>query len=145
MYCLESANLPTFDGYTWNLISKLSSLLKVFYKTTVRLSERNCLVSEIIPQTVFLNRFVSKASTDPRFSDLSTTLNALKVSLDSRFKRYLKDYNVLLSTFLDPRYKTHFFNDNADDIVICKVSLSNSNIESQLVNTYEKVMQLKEE
>lgn len=40
MYVLDNHQLPSLDGNKWNLIGKLCILLKVFHKTTVRLSAR---------------------------------------------------------------------------------------------------------
>lgn len=35
-YCVDTPDLPDFDSNKWSLISKLSTLLKVFHNTTVR-------------------------------------------------------------------------------------------------------------
>ena len=65
-YCVDTANMPVLDANKWNLIAKLTTLLKVFHTTTVRLSERSSTASEIIPQIKFLQLFVEKTSENPR-------------------------------------------------------------------------------
>lgn len=60
-YCVDTANMPVLDANKWNLIAKLTRLLKVFHNTTVRLSDRSSAASEIIPQIKFLELFVEKA------------------------------------------------------------------------------------
>lgn len=139
VYCASCTQLPSFDGNKWNLIGKLACLLKVFHKITVRLSERNCLVSEIIPQVKFLKHFINKASKDPRFTGLGSTMSALKESLETRFDRYTTDYNVIISTFLDPRFKADLFETSTSDS--CKFKLEN--IETELAKTQEKLKQLR--
>lgn len=115
-YCLDTPNLPVFDANKWTLLGKLTALLKIFHKITVRLSERSATVSEIIPQIKFLQVFVTKASTDNKFSGLGSTLFAINSSMKRRFERYLDDYNPIIATYLDPRYKTTFFqNEPSED------------------------------
>ena len=140
-YCADSTHLPSFDGNKWSLIGKMTSLLKIFHKTTIRLSERKCLSSEIIPQVQFLNLFIDKALVDQRFTGLGSTLSALKASFTKRFERYTSDYNTILATYLDPRYKNALFKvDPTNDS--CKVNATN--IESELFNTQVRIKELKD-
>ena len=140
-YCADSTHLPSFDGNKWSLIGKMTSLLKIFHKTTIRLSERKCLSSEIIPQVQFLNLFIDKALVDERFTGLGSTLSALKASFTKRFERYTSDYNTILATYLDPRYKNALFKvDPTNDS--CKVNATN--IESELFNTQVRIKELKD-
>lgn len=65
-YCVDTPNMPVFDANKWNLISKLTSILKIFHNATVRLSERSATAAEIIPQIKFLEMFIEKASSSNR-------------------------------------------------------------------------------
>ena len=77
--------------------------------------------------------FITKASTDSRFSGLGSMLTALKISLDDRFSRFLEDTNMILGTFLDPRYKDDSFQ-NSDEA--SETSLTN--IKKKLQEVFEK-------
>ncbi|KAL7634385.1 UNVERIFIED_CONTAM: hypothetical protein RMT77_014762 [Armadillidium vulgare] len=104
-YCVDTANMPVLDANKWNLIAKLTNLLKVFHNTTIRLSERFSTASQIIPQIKFLELFIEKACDSTRYSGLGSTLDALKNSMKERFEDYLADFSVILATYFDPRYK----------------------------------------
>ena len=65
------------------------------------------------------------------FLGLGTTLNKCQKSANERFLKYLNDKNLLLATFLDPRYKDKFFpNEEADsyreNVIKCLVDYSKS-------------------
>lgn len=49
-----------------------------------------------------------------RYSGLGSTLAALKDSMAARFKDYVADYNVILATYFDPRYKLTLYRSAAD-------------------------------
>ena len=93
-YSIDSdiANIPVIDGGSWKLIDNIASLLKVFHEITVRLSERNATVAEIIPQIKSLDVFLAKASTNHRYSRIASTNK-------KRFERYIDDYITVLATF----------------------------------------------
>ena len=50
-----------------------------------------------------------QAEKSPLFLGLGTTLNECQKSANERFQKYLNDKNLILATFLDPRYKYKFF------------------------------------
>ena len=50
-----------------------------------------------------------QAEKSPLFLGLGTTLNECQKSANERFLKYLNDKNLLLATFLGPRYKNKFF------------------------------------
>lgn len=68
-FLADARSLPSLDGYKWNLINKMSFLLKVIHTTTVRLSKRFALVLDIIPQAQILMLYIIKLSEDSRFLD----------------------------------------------------------------------------
>lgn len=73
-------------------------------------SERNTLVADIFPQMQFLNHFINKALSNPRFSGLGSALLAIQKYFTGWFAQYTNNYNAILTTFLDPRYTNKFFN-----------------------------------
>lgn len=98
-----------FDANKCYIIKKLSALLQIFHKTTVSLSERSSTASNIILHIKFLMLYITKASTNAQFSGLGSMLTSLKASANARFSKYLSNSNIILATFLDPRYKGNLF------------------------------------
>ena len=57
-YCVDTANIPVHDASNWNLMAKLTNLLKIFYNTTMHFIERSAVCSEVIQQINFLEMFI---------------------------------------------------------------------------------------
>lgn len=84
---------------------------------------------------MFLNLFIRKASTNAQLSGLGSMLTILKVSANTRYWKYLSDSNMILATFLNPRYK-FFFSDISDEP--SETALVNM---QKLVETFDKWQQ----
>ncbi len=54
LYCLEMDGLPVLDSNKWNLVGKMVELLSKFEEIARRLSKRESIVSEIIPNIRFI-------------------------------------------------------------------------------------------
>ena len=63
--------------------------------------------------------FFEKAEAKGLFAGLGTTLIAWKGSVKDRFRSYFNDKNLILATYLDPRFKTTFLPDEHDDPPTC--------------------------
>lgn len=117
-------------------------MFKVFHKITVWFSERETLVSDILPQIQFLKLFLDKLKTESKFSGLGITISALKDTMEKRFSKYLQNYNNIIATFLDPRYKTNFF--LKDDIEENEQSLTSlKNIKNKIMQAMKKLTNMK--
>ena len=87
----------------------------MFNDITNLLSEREAIASAIIPTIQVIKTMLDQAEKSPLFLGLGTTLKECKKSANKRFEKYLNDKNLILATFLDPRYKNNFFpNEDAD-------------------------------
>ena len=109
-YVSDTQNFPSLDGNKWNLLSKLVSVLRKFHEVTVSLSRRQSLISEIIPQITFLEAFILKVQKNPTAAHvIGTNLFKLQASIIQRCGKYCDNRDIILATFLDPRYKDRFF------------------------------------
>ena len=81
----------------------------MFNDITILLSEREANSSFIIPTVRVIQTLLVQAEKSPLFLGLGTTLNKCQESANERFQKYLNDKNLILATFLDPRYKDKFF------------------------------------
>lgn len=113
------ATVVTFEGLSandWNLVGVVLSLLKPFEEVTKIISKDECIISEIIPATAVLIRFLEKE--DSAHNGALTFKKKLLESAKKRFQEYTDDENCYIATALDPRFKDDFFGD--DDINLIK-------------------------
>ncbi len=86
-----------------------------FEEIARRLSKRESIVSDIIPNIRFIKIYMTKAASKGIFGDLGSTIAALNNSIETRCSNYINDKNVIIATFLDPRFKNKMFDSsNAD-------------------------------
>ncbi|XP_065684388.1 zinc finger BED domain-containing protein 4 [Hydra vulgaris] len=81
----------------------------MFNDITNFLSEREAIASAIIPTVQVIQTMLIQAEKSPLFFGLGTILKECKNSANEKFEKYLNDKNLILATFLDPRYKNNFF------------------------------------
>ncbi|CAL4249577.1 unnamed protein product [Meganyctiphanes norvegica] len=128
----ESECDVNFHSYEWGLMEKISSLLQIFYLMTKHMSERYANSGDIIPHVMIAKDYVTDELTRSRLTGLNTTLTSLKESFDTRFSKYLNDMNCIIATYLDPRHKDLFDNEDYGSI------RSTANIELALIEKYLK-------
>ncbi len=109
LYCIETDGIPVLDSNKWNLVGKMVELLSQFEKITKRLSNKESIVSEIIPNIRFIKMYITKVAAKGLFVGLGSTIIALKNSIETRCSNYTEDKNMILATFLDPRFKKKMF------------------------------------
>ena len=86
------------------------SFLRKFHEVTESLSRRQSLISEIIPQITFLDAFITKVQKNSIAAHgIGTTLSKLQAAIIQRCGKYCDNREIILATFLDPRYKDRFF------------------------------------
>ncbi|CAL4244602.1 unnamed protein product, partial [Meganyctiphanes norvegica] len=120
-------------------MEKISSLLQIFYLMTKHMSERYANSGDIIPHVMIAKDYVTDELTRSRLTGLNTTLASLKESFDTRFSKYLNDMNCILATYLDPRHKDLFDNEDYGSI------RSTANIELALIEKYLKYAKEKDD
>lgn len=89
----------------WRLIAKVIDVLAVFKSATLRISESNSLLSEVLPTVKSIEKSIRLAcsSDDVGVKNLK---QQLLNSLCRRFEEHTEDENLLLATITDPRFKT---------------------------------------
>jgi hypothetical protein len=73
-------------------------------------------------------------STDPRFTGVGSTINALSRSIESRFLKYEDDEKLIAATFLDPRFKQKIFGHSEEGTKTAMTEITN-----YIVETHEKM------
>lgn len=106
VYCSEN-NLNNLTSNQWTLLEATINLLRPFEEITKQLSKDKSLVTEVIPLVTILQSFLKKD--EVTFFGVGTLKSQLLSDLDSRFTDLYKTNLYLVSTTLDPRFKTKFF------------------------------------
>ena len=87
----------------WRLIEKLINVLEVFKVVTLKISESNSLLSEVLPTVKSLKKSV-QAVCESDDQGVKTLKTQLLDSLDRRFSEHQNEEKLLLATAVDPRW-----------------------------------------
>jgi len=135
------STLPTFNPNDWLLMESLIHLLKPFEELTKRISSNKSIISEVIPAIMILDTFLNRPNTS--HFGVGTTKDIMLTRLSKRFEKVIKDDNLIIATFLDPRFKLLFFKPENKQImkkiifkIISLFNNLNSNIEHEPTSTY---------
>ena len=91
------------------IIERLHTLLKQLVDCTNILSSREAApVSSNTPHMKVICLFLDMGEQQGLFAGLDSILSIWKASFNTRFSSYLKDKNLVLATYLDPRFNTSF-------------------------------------
>ena len=108
VFLIEEEDLNVnMTGKDWEVIGIIVPLLKVFKDLTVTMSDRYANASIIIPEIVTMKGGLESRDAKKIHKGVGATVNQLLGEINSRYKVYLENPNLLLATFLDPRFK-HF-------------------------------------
>lgn len=95
----------------WNLMSSLLSLLKPVEEGLMKIfSSEKCCISEIIPTVELLRKYLEKP--DPAHLGVGTLKDKLLKSLNGRFQNLQINDAYALSTAIDPRFQSVYFQDD---------------------------------
>ena len=129
----------------WVVLDKLVSLLELFHNGTKKLSHRYANSSLIIPEIMILKSTLSSQQTKVTLTGLGKTVNTLLEQMKTRYEPYLENQNLLLATYLDPRWKNPPFKKDPDTAIM---STSLSSVEDLVIQRFlihEKEQQVYEE
>ena len=98
------------------------------------MSDRYANSSSIIPEIMYIKLMVDEPPETDTFDGLNAIRNALKKHIKTYLDPYLDNSIHVLSTFLDPRYKTMFFTDVPID---SKQHITS--IKRELIKQYENI------
>lgn len=107
LYITDHESLTNLTPSQWELMEECIKLLKPFEEITKITSSGICCISEVIPHTVTLLKYLGKDETAIRTPNLSRMKSSLRVELETRFN-FDENDKYLVATFLDPRFKTTF-------------------------------------
>lgn len=114
-YCSDHPKPSCLETNQWKILDKLIKILKHFVDCTNLLSDREATASSIIPNMKVIDHFFDTGDEIGMFAGLGSTLTAWKASVKSRFSTYFKNKNLILATYLDPRFKTTFLEDDYEN------------------------------
>ena len=117
LYLSDHNNLPTITANEWQISERLLHILKPFFDLTKEMSGEYSVLSDVIPNIVTLELFLSKIGCDDR--GVQSTREALLRALRTRFLSHealnvMHKKEYVTATCIDPRYKDHFLR-SADD------------------------------
>lgn len=101
------SSLPSFNANDWTVMESLLNLLRPFEELTKRISSNKSIISEVIPAIMSLSSFLNHPSSI--HFGVGTTKDVMLSRLHKRFENVMKNKNLILATFLDPRFKLLFF------------------------------------
>ncbi|KAF2892353.1 hypothetical protein ILUMI_13819 [Ignelater luminosus] len=107
LYIRDHESLNNLIQSQWELIKQCIKLLKPFEEITKITSSSVSCTSEVISHVVTLLKYLEKEETADRTPNLLTMRSTLNVELEKRFDLDDND-KYLVTTFLDPRFKTNF-------------------------------------
>lgn len=111
VYLIDS-NIPNLTANQWDILEQLLKLLQPFEEITKITSSGLSCISEIIPHIVTLKSYCTKKSVAESTLKVSIARTSILQGLNRRFENINCNKKYLLSTLLDPRYKTKFFKNN---------------------------------
>ena len=99
-------DIPVMTANQWKLASTLVTTLKRFEELTRQASSASESTSMVIPSVLMLQRSLQNHTDDQGIQTLTSTMLEF---LNRRFKEMESNKLLVLSTFLDPRFKAVFF------------------------------------
>ena len=107
MYSSEK-EIPLLTSNEWDLMDKVLRLLTPFYEVTLRLSNEDSNIYEVLPIVKVFEKFLSSEN----IAGVKTIRDEMFSSMGKRFAPYKTNKNYKLGTMVDPRYKAAFVNDS---------------------------------
>ena len=125
------------------VIEKLVSLLDLYHQLTKIMSHKYANSSLIIPQIMALKATLSRQDTKNTLHGIGQTVTKLLTQMTTRYQAYLDNPNLMLATYMDPRWKHVPFKKEPADSKILLSTVEDLIIERFL--KHEKEQQMYEE
>lgn len=107
VFTAENNFSHTLSGNQWDLIDNTLKLLKPFEEITKAMSSSEAIISEILPTLKVLNTYLEQETCFGVGTMKEILINSLRI----RFPEIELNNNFVLSTFMDPRFKSAFFDE----------------------------------
>ena len=98
-----------FRHEDWTLMTKIISVLKVFFEATEKLSHSSACISEVIPAVTVILHALDRGENDFGITGCKFNMRSKLRHMMGHFEETEEVY--MLATLLDPRYKDTFFID----------------------------------
>ncbi|GBP87242.1 Zinc finger BED domain-containing protein 4 [Eumeta japonica] len=105
----STANLQQLTERQWEILRECITLLKPFEEVTKITSSTLASISEVIPHTNALLKYLSKPEVSQTCPNIVDMKQKLEGEIQSRFQGLEKDKYYSLATLLDPRFRMRFF------------------------------------
>lgn len=105
----STANLQQLTERQWEILRECITLLKPFEEVTKITSSTLASISEVIPHTNALLKYLSKPEVSQTCPNIADMKQKLEGEIQSRFQGLEKDKYYSLATLLDPRFRMRFF------------------------------------
>nr|XP_012224904.1 PREDICTED: zinc finger BED domain-containing protein 4-like [Linepithema humile] len=116
IFTIETEAIVNLSSHQWSLLENCLKLLQPFEEITKEISSSESIISEVIPIVASLKKYLLK---EISFFGVGTMKDSLIQNVNNRFNNILLNINYTHATFLDPRFKTAFFdNDMSSKIKI---------------------------
>lgn len=127
-------NIPQISPLEWLQLKKIVALLQPFEEITRNMSDSSTSISSVIPLIHTLKHTLqienNKPDTNENFKAL---IKSTTDQLNSRFGELHLNNFYAIATYLDPRYKTNFFNEVTKEKVLSEIiTLLCDNVEANI-------------
>ncbi|CAH1646055.1 unnamed protein product [Spodoptera littoralis] len=118
-----SVNIRNCTERQWQILKECLILLKPFEEITKITSSTFSTISEVIPHSNTLIKYLTKPEISEICSNIPEMVQKLREEVQCRFKNLEEDKYYCLSTLLDPRFRTRFFAQENYELVRRKLFL----------------------
>ncbi|KAL0848776.1 hypothetical protein ABMA28_013207 [Loxostege sticticalis] len=128
LYTSQHPNLPQLTPNDWLQLESCANILKPFEEVTKSMSSTEACISSVIPLIHVLTCTMENLLRDENLNDqeCKNVIQKLIEEVNNRFRELHNNNIYAISTYLDPKYKTKFFNE-----------ITKERVESELI-TYVK-------
>lgn len=127
-------DIPQISPQEWLQLKKIVSLLQPFEEITRNMSDSNTSISSVIPLIHTLKHTLQIEYNKPDTNDnFKALIKSTIDQLNSRFGELHLNNFYSIATYLDPRYKTKFFNEVTKEKVVSEIiTLLSDDVEANI-------------
>ncbi|CAG5041248.1 unnamed protein product [Parnassius apollo] len=126
LYTSQHTNMPQFTPNDWLQLESCATILKPFEKATKTMSSSEACISSVIPLINVLTctlQNLLRQNINNTYQTCGNIIQKLIEEITNRFGEVHNNKIYTIATYLDPKYKTKFFNE-----------ITKESIESELIS-----------
>lgn len=116
----EDEELHNLSAHQWQLAESILPLLAPFEEVTKLISSKSSTIAEVIPSLRALRSILNSNQYEPSGTNIQAFRISLIAQMDTRFYDIEKTDNYTIATFIDPRFRTRFF----DEFTISNIKIN---------------------